>query len=89
MKNLFRIYQKMNKTDTTPEVMKVINELYRQMSPARKFELICNAYRFGQSLAMAGIKLRHPNATKKQIWHLWAKQHLGEKLYNKVYGNKK
>ena len=79
----------MSKTDTTDEARQVMYDLYRRMTPARKFRLICEAYRFGQSLAMAGIRLRHPNAAKKQIWCLWAKQHLGEKLYNKVYGNKK
>ncbi|MDD5010720.1 MAG: hypothetical protein PHQ00_01200 [Phycisphaerae bacterium] len=77
-----------NLTDTPKEVLEIQYELYRKMSPAKKFGIVCDAYRFGQSLAMAGIRMRYPNADKKEIWHIWAKQHLGEELYNKVYGNK-
>jgi hypothetical protein len=76
-------------SDTSTKARKVIFELYRGMSPARKIELIFDAYRTGQMLAMAGIRLQHPNATDKEIWHLWAKRHLGEDLYKKVYGTKK
>ncbi|PKL50554.1 MAG: hypothetical protein CVV39_01480 [Planctomycetes bacterium HGW-Planctomycetes-1] len=76
------------KTDTPKEVLEIQYDLYRKMSPAKKFGIVCDAYRFGQSLAMAGIRMRHPHADKKQIWHIWAKQHLGGELYNKVYGDK-
>lgn len=79
----------MNKTDTSPEARKIQFDLYRRMSPAEKIELVFDACRTGQILSMAGIRMLHPNATNEQIWHLWAKQHLGEKLYNIVYGNKK
>ena len=78
----------MNKTDTTPEAMQVMTDLYRRMSPARKIELVFDAYHTGRQLAMAGIRIQHPNASKNEIWHLWAKHHLGENLYNKVYGNR-
>ena len=74
------------KTDTPKEVLEIQYELYRKMSPAEKFKIVCNAYHFGQSLAMTGIRMRHPTADKKELWHIWAKQHLGEDLYNKVYG---
>jgi len=77
----------MSITDTTVEARHVMYDLYRRMTPARKFRLICEAYRFGQSLAMAGIRMQNPNLTEKEIWHIWAKRHLGEKLYNEVYGN--
>ncbi len=75
-------------SDTPAEVLEIQYAIYRKMSPAKKFRIVCDAYRFGQSLAMAGIKMRHPNAGEKEVWHLWAKQHLGEDLYNKVYGGK-
>lgn len=75
-------------TDTPKEILEIQYDLYRKMSPAKKFRIVCDAYRFGQSLAMTGIRMRYPNAGKKEIWHLWAKQHLGQDLYNKVYGNK-
>ena len=75
-------------SDTTPEARQVQFELYRKMSPARKIELIFDAYHTGRLLAMAGIRLLNPTATEKQLWHIWAKKHLGEELYNKVYGTK-
>jgi len=44
-----------------------------------------DCYEMGKVLAMAGLRLRYPDATEEQIWRLWAKQHLGEKLFNEVY----
>jgi len=75
-------------SDTTPEARQVQLELYRRMSPARKIELIFDAYHTGRLLAMAGIRMLNPDATEKQVWHIWAKRHLGEDLYNKAYGAK-
>jgi hypothetical protein len=73
-------------TDTPKEILEIQYDLYRRMSPAKKFELVCDAYRFGQLLAMAGIRMRFPNAGEKEVKQIWAKEHLGEKLYNEVYG---
>ena len=73
--------------DTSPEAEKILTELYRDMPVTKKVRLIFNAYNTARQLAMAGIKLSNPGATEKQIRRLWAKQHLGEKLYNEVYGS--
>lgn len=73
--------------DTTSEISNIQAQLYRNMPIEKKFSLICDCYETGKQIAMAGISDRHPNATDKQIWHLWAKQHLGDELYIKVYGN--
>ncbi len=78
----------MRNSDTTPQARQVQLDLYRRMSPAKKFKIVCEAYRFGQSLAMAGIRMRHPNAGEKEVKQIWAKEHLGEELYYKVYGDK-
>jgi hypothetical protein len=61
-------------------------ELYRKMSPARKFQLICDTYEVGRQLALAGLRMRHPDATKDELRWLWAQQHLGRELFEKVYG---
>ncbi|MCX5647257.1 MAG: hypothetical protein NTZ17_21630 [Phycisphaerae bacterium] len=74
------------KSDTSPEARRVLHDLYRRMSPARKFQLIFDTYEMGRQLAMAGLKMRHPNASKDQLWRLWAQQHLGRELFEKVYG---
>jgi hypothetical protein len=77
---------KWSKSDTSPEARRVQLELYRGMSPARKFQLICDAYEMGKQLALAGLRMRHPDATTDQLWRLWAQQHLGRELFEKVYG---
>jgi hypothetical protein len=72
--------------DTSPEAKKVMNDLYRKMSPARKIELVFDAYNTGRTLSMAGIRMQYPSAGKEEVWHIWAKRHLGENLYNTIYG---
>lgn len=75
-------------TDTPREVLEIQYELYRKMSPAKKIELVFDAIRTGQALSMAGIRMQYPQATDDEVWHIWAKRHLGEELYNKAYGRK-
>lgn len=80
---------KSEKSDTTPEVRQVQYDLYRRMSSARKFQLIFDTYEMGKQLAMAGLRMRYPDATEEEIWHLWARQHLGDELYEEAYRNRK
>ncbi len=76
-------------TDTTVEARQVMCDIYRRMSPAKKIELVFDAYRTGQLLSMGGIVTQYPSASRDEVWHIWAKRHLGEDLYNKVYGDSK
>ena len=76
----------MNPSDTSEEARKVQIQIYRSMSPAQKAALVFDAYETGKTLKMAGLRLLHPEASQKRIWHLWARQHLGQELYNEVYG---
>ncbi|MBA7603647.1 hypothetical protein ES703_10761 [subsurface metagenome] len=73
--------------DTTPEARKVLCELYRKMPVTAKVCHIFEAYRTGQLLSMAGIRLAKPNASEQQIWRIWAKRHLGDELFQQVYGD--
>ena len=72
--------------DTSPEAEAIQCRLYRNMTVAQKAQRVFSAYRMGKMLSMAGIRMSHPNATEEQIWHLWARCHLGDELYEKVYG---
>ncbi len=76
----------MGKTDTSRESMEVLVGLYRQMTPEEKLRRVFDAYAMGRRLAMAGIRDRHPNWNEQQVWREWAKCHLGEELFEKVYG---
>ncbi len=74
------------KPDTSPEARKAQHKIYRQMDPARKFELIFETYQTGRQLATTGIRMRNPHANDEEIWHLWARQHLGADTYDQAYG---
>ena len=76
----------MTQQDTGKDARRVLLELYRQMPIISKVTRIFEACQMGKILAMAGLRQSHPDATERQIWYLWAKQHLGEKLFNDVYG---
>ena len=76
-------------SDTSEEAKKVMFDLYRRMSLEKKIELVFDAYRTGQLLSMAGIRMQYPSASEDEVWHIWAKRHLGEELYSKVYGASK
>jgi len=75
-------------SDTSPEAQEFQCRLYRNMTPAQKAQRIFSAYRMGKMLAMAGIRMAHPDASQEQVWHLWARRHLGDELYEKVYQGK-
>jgi hypothetical protein len=76
----------MSQADTSQEARQVLLDIYRRMSPAVKVRRIFEAYQTGKMLATAGLRELHPDATEKRIWYLWANCHLGEKLFNEVYG---
>ncbi len=77
------------KSDTSPEARRVQYDLYRQMPLGRKLELVFDMYDTGRLLAMAGLRMRHPGASEGELKQLWARQHLGQELYERVYGVEK
>lgn len=72
--------------DTTPQARKAQCEMYEKMPPARKLRLVFETYHTGRQLAMAGIRMRNPHANDEEVWHLWARQHLGANSYDQAYG---
>ncbi|OHB74169.1 MAG: hypothetical protein A2Z25_18180 [Planctomycetes bacterium RBG_16_55_9] len=75
----------MTASDTSAEAEEILCRLYRKMTIAQKAQRVFSAYRMGKMLSMAGIRMSHPGATEEQVWHLWARRHLGDELYEKVY----
>ena len=72
--------------DTPLEVLRVQCGIYRRMSAREKLELVFGTYRTGRQLALAGIRMRNPDATEADLWQIWAREHLGEELFESVYG---
>lgn len=75
--------------DTSPEAEALVNELYRKMSPAEKLMRVFSAYKMGQELAIAGLKMRYPKADKEELEWLWKRQHLGAALFEEIYGKER
>ena len=75
-------------SDTSEEAERIQLEIYRRMTPAQKWARIASLYELGKMLQKAGLRMQYPHASEKEIWHMWARRHLGEELYNQVYGNK-
>ena len=72
--------------DTSKHANQVVVGIYRKMSSSTKGDLIFDAYRTGRELAIAGLHSRYPKADYKKLWYLWARGHLGDELFQRVYG---
>src|SRR5262245_9022513 len=64
-------------TDTAPEVERLMYEACRRMSPARKMELVTEAYAVARQLHASGHRLRNPGATNADVNRAWALMTLG------------
>jgi len=71
---------------TGSEVVRAQHAMYRDMSPGAKLELVFQTYRTGKELAVAGIRMRHPQASEEEIRRIWAREHLGPDLFEAAYG---
>ena len=77
------------KSDTPPEVQRIHYEICRRVPLGRKIELTLDMCDTGRLLAIAGLRMRHPEANEQELQRLWARQHLGRELFAKVYGGRK
>ncbi len=72
--------------DTHPEAERVLMDLFRKASPARKIALVLSANRTAQELALTGLRERHPGASTAQLRRRLADLWLGPQLAAKAYG---
>lgn len=61
-------------SDTSPDVERRMHEAYRRMSPARKWANLVQDHRFARSLHAAGVRHRHPGASRGVIQADWITQ---------------
>jgi hypothetical protein len=61
-------------------------ELYRRMSPARKWALVEDAIQTSRELVLVGLRLRHPNSGEEELRRRFFGIWLGEELATEVYG---
>lgn len=72
--------------DTTPEAEAVQLRIFREMPPWEKAKLIEDAIQTSYTLAIAGLRHRHPNADDDEIRRRLMDVMLGEELAERVYG---
>ena len=73
-------------SDTSPDAERVQIELLRRTSPARKLELVGQLNETVRAFALAGLRLRHPDASPEELRRRLADLVLGPELAAKVYG---
>ena len=74
-------------SDTHPKIEQMQIEFIRRMPTWKKFAIVDGLNETVKTLAMSGIKQRHPNATPQQIQHMLAELMLGAELARKVYNH--
>ena len=72
--------------DTHPEIERLQVRRLRQMPPWRKMALLGEMSRTVRTLALAGLRQRHPDDTSAQRQRRLADLLLGPDLAAKVYG---
>jgi hypothetical protein len=63
--------------DTSPEATQVLLQVYRAMSPGRKWLLLGEMYQDARVLHAVGVRLRNPAATPREIRADWLRVQLG------------
>lgn len=72
-------------SDTSPEAERAQVELWRRMSPLEKLRAVTEISQAVQQLSLAGIRLRHPEASDRECMLRLAVLKLGRQLACHVY----
>lgn len=72
--------------DTRPEVEEVLMALLRQAPPWRKLEMVGQLNQTVRTLALSGLRQRHPQASPQELRRRLADLLLGPDLATHVYG---
>jgi len=72
--------------DTTPEAEEVLISLLRKAPVWRKMQMTCQLTQMVRTLALNGLRQRHPLADEAELRRRLADILLGPELAEKVYG---
>ena len=64
-------------TDTTLEAKRILVDVFRRMSPGEKWLRLDDLYRDARAMHAAGVRLRNPLATLRDIHEAWLIDNLG------------
>lgn len=73
-------------SDTHPKMEALQIQFWRQASPTRKMHVLAQLNASARTLALAGLRSRHPRADEAELRRRLAGLILGEELASKVYG---
>ena len=73
-------------SDTTPEAKAVHLRLLREMPPWRRLAMMDELNATARTLALSGLKSRHPNASEEELQRRLADLLLGPELAERAYG---
>jgi len=71
--------------DTTLEAARVQMEIYRSMTPARRWELTSEMSDFVRTISADGVRSRHPEYSEAQVQLAVIRISLGKELFGKAY----
>jgi len=74
--------------DTSIVAEQVQFECYRALTPAEKLDVILDLCRTGRELSLAGLRLRHPQATPEELELREAALRLGPELARAIHGTR-
>ncbi len=72
--------------DTHPDAERVLINLLREATPARKLAVVLSANRTARVLALTGLRERHPGESAARLRRRLADLWLGPELAAKAYG---
>ena len=72
--------------DTRPEAEAVLIKLLRQAPPWRKLHMVGQLNQTVRTLALSGLRQRHPQASLQELRRRLADLLLGPELADRVYG---
>jgi hypothetical protein len=75
--------------DTSEEADRIQIEIYRAMSPARRFEIAGELNEMCRDLQRTGIRQRHPEYTDREVHIARSRLILGEKLFAMIHPESK
>lgn len=72
--------------DTDAKAERVLIDLWRRATPARKFSLAFDTTRTLQEFVLAGLRQRYPKDSAEQLRRRFADAWLGPELARRAYG---
>ena len=74
--------------DTNAKAERIQIELLRRAPAWRKIQMVAHLNETVRTLALSGLRQRHPDASPQELLRLLAGLILGESLAEKVYGRR-